>query len=78
MSKYALENYNGSTTESLDCSNLDITSDDEFKETVVIHTNEQIKYSMPTITNLCLNLHLPVSDIVFNTLVVKDNLNIDL
>ena len=50
MPKATFENYNGSTTESLDCTDLDTTSDDDFKETVIINT-KQIKYSIPTITN---------------------------
>ena len=79
MSKYALENYNGSTTESLDCTDLDTTSDDDFKETVIINNNnKQIKYSMPTITNLFLNFPAPLGIYYFNTLTVKDNLKIDM
>ena len=72
MSKIILENCNGSTTESLGCSNLDITSHDESKETVIINTNKQITYMMPTITALWLNCPLPLSDYGLNTLVVND------
>jgi hypothetical protein len=80
MSKITLLNYNSSSTASCcnsDIQELDITSDEDFKESIIIN-NKQISYSMPTITNLFLNFPLPLEKYWFNTLKVKDNLNIDL